>query len=392
MAEKGKITIYDTRTGTSLLVSEQEAARYLQTGNYTRETPQERSRGEGVTRAMLRSNVIRELEAQMRASGYSPQSTEEVNALADQVLQSGNFGTPSNDEIPTVIQNNLPLITGFAQSYATRKTNEGVQRQIQDLINPQGTVTQEHKNTAASIISSVYGRNETQDEVDFFAKELAKGESPYELRQFLMTTPEYQANAAKAERERVRQESAAARDELGKALGVQRDEAFKRALPEILSAYMRSGRLGSSGVDQAIAKANQDLQRESESFLANAAYEDAVRSQGYRREDFVGNRANAFDQYLRQSDPARQRAIGLQGTADSLRFGSPFQQLQAGQGYASDRISRSRELDDYYRQQSDFFRALDNQRKGSREAALYGLLGSGISAGIQGATYAYAKK
>ncbi len=229
---------------------------------------------------------------------------------------------------------------------------------------------------AARIIKTTLGRDASPDELDFYAGKLAEGEKPYELAQFLQQSPEFQESKAAKENERVKAESDAARGALDQQLLKSEEETFKRSLPTILSSYMKSGRINSSGVDSAIAKERADLASKRQDYIAGLGYQDAVRAQGYNRENFVGGQNQAFQKYLRDSEPYSQRTSAL----TQLGYTLPFQQAQ-------DRVGRSREVEDYYRQMNDYNRYLSDSRKQSREAAMYGLAGNVIGAGVSAATY-----
>jgi len=224
------------------------------------------------------------------------------------------------------------------------------------MINPQ--VNNENTQAAARVIQETLGRPATQDELAFFSKEIAKGESPYELAQFLQQSPEYIEAKAKKDREAINQELLAGEEEV-----------FARAQPQIISSFMKAGRLNSSGLQSALANARAELARERQSMLT-----------GYAREDVVGARNQAFQNYLRQSDPRQQ----AQSWLTQSRVQAPFQQLDAYR-------SRGYELDNYYRQQSDFNRALGMQQKANREAGMWGLAGNVLGAGAQGAMYGWMK-
>jgi hypothetical protein len=247
--------------------------------------------------------------------------------------------------------------------------------QIEQVKNP--PVTEEQKADYGSdierLVQSELGRAATPDEIDFYGKQMAQGESAFELAQFLRTTPEYQKIQSDKENARVTEESKGAREALDAELLKSEEDTFKRALPQIMSSFLNAGRINSSGINSAIARARGDLAKERQSFLANAAYDSSIRQGGYNREDFVNRNRSAFDQYLRQSEPAYQSRLGF----DQFATARPFTT-------ADDRLSRSRELDDYYRQQSDFNRYLDQQKNAQRQAGLYGLYGDALGGLLSG--------
>lgn len=250
----------------------------------------------------------------------------------------------------------------------------------EQLINPPVTGEQQtqFQQTANEVVRSVLGRDADQYELEFYSGLLAQGEKPYELQQFVKNTPEYQDAQSTKENERVKAESAQARESLNQELLRSEEEAFKRAQPQIIAQFMRAGRLNSTGLDAAIARERAKMASERQSFLGNAAYEDAIRAQGYKREDFVGAQGKAFEQFLRSSAPTYERQADL----TKMSYARPFQ-------LADDIRTRGREVEDYYRQQNDFFRALEDNRRAQREAALYGLGGNLASGAL---TYAALRK
>jgi hypothetical protein len=299
---------------------------------------------------------------------------EEAAQLRDKFYDPNRLGEITDD-----------LRAGL-ETYVTQRQQGKVKEDIDRAVNP-GKYLDETKKAenlgTAQRLAQQFGQDDP-DLVQFLSDRIAEGESAFELSQFLQTTPQYLKKQSDAENARVKEESAAARQALDQELLKSQQEVFERAQPSIISSYMRAGRLNSSGVNSALAKAQQDLERERQGFLANAAYNDSIRAQGYKREDFVGNNAQAFNQYLRQNEPAYQQRFNLQGVSNNLNYQQPFNNLNRYYSLNDQARARQYELEDYDRQQSDFNRYLSDSRKQSREAALYGLLGAGISGGIQG--------
>lgn len=223
------------------------------------------------------------------------------------------------------------------------------------------------------VYQSTLGRDATPDEISYFAKHLATGETPYELQQVLKNSPEYQQAQATLQENKYKTEAAAAREQLNTDLLRQQQEAFAKATPDIIASFQRAGRLGSSGLDAALAKAQRDLESQRQAQIANLAYQDAVRGSGYNREDFLNSQKSAFDQYIRNSQPSYNTALDLA----KLSYTTP---LNAGTDY----LNRYREKADYAQQQSDYNRYLSEQRKAQRESDLYGLFGNILGAGIKG--------
>lgn len=200
--------------------------------------------------------------------------------------------------------------------------------------------------SARDIIGSVYGREVSDDEAQYFAKELARGKSRYELQQELMSLPEYQRTEAEKDRLALNAE-----------LQGQQAEVFKRASPNIISAFMRAGRLNSSGLNSALAQAQADLDKERQSSLAQVG-----------TQDIRDIRANAFSQFQQMNQPYQQ-ARNLFSTAGSY---------QTGMGLMNQSIARQREIEDYNRQQSDYMRYLQMANKGDMFS---NLLGAGLDIG-----------
>jgi hypothetical protein len=272
----------------------------------------------------------------------------------------------------------------------TRKQTETEKKQKEEIdraMNPEKYAKPEelagYNKTASEQIKSILGRDATPEETQYFAGELAGGMKPYELQGLLRMTPEFQKTQAESERKAMAEESSAAQTELGNKMQGFSDEAFKRALPEIMGQYMRSGRLNSSGIDSAIARAKADLTAKQQEFLANTAYQTAQQQAGYRREDFTTGAANAYNQYLRQSEPAYQQQFNLQNAGNYATYQSPWDQLRYQQGALQGRTERDYQVSDYARQQSDYNNYLNQQKKSDRTNAIYGLAGNFLGTAAQ---------
>lgn len=248
------------------------------------------------------------------------------------------------------------------------------QAKIDAVMNP--SISDGNRASAAGIIKQMYGRDASQDEIDYFAKELAAGTSAYELGQFLTQTPEYQTKIAEAERQRVATEAKALQDELRTSLAQQNDIAFQKAIPNILSSYMKAGKLNSSGVDSAVAQAKAQLQQQQEQYLAGLQYENAIRQQGYGREDFLNANRLGY-QNQQETNAANQRQQqALLGYSNYAQYQSPWDSMNRQYALSDARTQRANELQDYYMQQADYNSQMSAQRRAQREAALYGLGGS----------------
>lgn len=246
-------------------------------------------------------------------------------------------------------------------------------------------ITGQQRETAGRLIQEGLGRAASQDEIEFFGAQLAAGESPYEVSQFLVTTPEYQRIQSEKENARVKAEELEARTALDTALQKSQQAVFKTTGENIQAQYQRAGQVNSSGLSNALVQAQKDLDEKRQGFLANAGYDAAIRAQGYGREDFVNQQATAFGQYLRQNEPAYQQRFNVQDAQNRMNFDYPFQQLAQGNAYSADRVNRLREIQDYERQGSDYYTALSNyNNQNGKNAQLQGAFGgaqAGASAG-----------
>lgn len=312
-----------------------------------------------------------------QAYGISDFTLDDANKLRDQTYKLTASGT-IQDAAKIALDRRL-----------SEQTTSKLQEQIDRQMNPGKYLTPEQKAqnqaTATRLLQTTFGADYNDpDMADFLSQRLAEGESAFEVSQFLQSTPQYMKRQSEIENKRVADESLAAREALSQELLKGEEEAYKRATPQIIASFMRAGRLGSSGLESVLAKSRADLERERQGFLANAAYQDAIRGQGYRREDFVGANAQAFNQYLRQNEPAYQQRFALQGIGNQLAYQQPFANLQRSYALADEGRQRQYALEDYSRQQSDYNRYLSDQRRYERQNLPYQLLGSAIGAGLQG--------
>ena len=201
---------------------------------------------------------------------------------------------------------------------AYAKARDFIQPNLYNLkTNP--AVAPDQTSVAANTLKTVLGRDATPDEAAYFAKELAQGKTAYELQQELMSLPEYQRIQAGKDREA-----------LGAELLGQQQQAFEKATPSIISSFMKSGRLGSSGLNSALAKAQQELEQQRQGYLGQVGYADVsgIRNQAY----------NAFQNY---NAPFQQTYNPANIFGQQMTFGQ--QNLQ-----------RQQQIDDYTRQQNDY--------------------------------------
>lgn len=309
-------------------------------------------------------------EALQSDPNFDPEDTQSLSAFA-QDLEKRGLDNTKRDKI------------------ASLATGQGINNQIDKAVNPGKYLSAEKvaENTAIAqrLLKTTFGDGyEDPDFQQFLTDRLAEGESAFEVSQFLQTTPQYMEKKSLAENERVKTESAAARESLNQELLRSQQEVFARAQPSIISSYMRAGRLNSSGLQSALAQAQADLEKERQGFLANAGYNDAIRAQGYGREDFVANNAQAFNSYLRQNEPAYQQRFAVNQAQNFANYQQPYNNLNRQYQLSDEARQRQYQIEDYDRQQSDYNRYMSQANKQSRESALYGLLGSAIGGGIQG--------
>lgn len=330
------------------------------------------------------AEVSRKIQSTAKASGLTL-SPQEANQLRDQYMPA--TGSSSDTEINEAL--NLAL-----SDIGNRKTEGLVKSLTGEAGGTTAPVANEQDNARArAIIEQAYGRQATDNEVNYIAKEMLGGMDPYEVEQFLQTTQEYMKRQASIENERVKQEEQAARGELDKQLQASGQEVFARATPQIISQYQKAGRIGSSGLTNALAKAQADIDKERQLYLANAGYDAAIRREGYGRENFVNTNAQAFNQYLRQSEPGYQQQFNLQNIGNQLRYQQPFAALERQYTIQDRRTERGYGMEDYNLQKNDWREALSAQTKNNREAALWQLGGQVLGSAAQaGAMYYGAKR
>ena len=259
-------------------------------------------------------------------------------------------------------------LSAMYDSLISGNTKVGVDRQIDEFLNPKKYQKPE-KNTADltkvnQLIADAFGADFSDpDFAEFLSTQAANGVTPYELTQMIQQDPRYLKKQQDAEKATMTAEATAARDALSQSLVGQEDAAFDRTKSSIMGSFMGAGRLNSSGLDAALARARENLQRDRQAFLGNIAYDDSVRQQGYKRDDFMGRQQQGYQNFLRQNEPMYQQRFNVQDTSNYAKFKRPY------------------EMEDYNLQRNDYFSGLDRQRKMQREAAIYGLAGNVLGAG-----------
>lgn len=266
-------------------------------------------------------------------------------------------------------------VAGDANSANTfdQRANSALQRMYVDQkTNPTVTPQQQadHQSSVDYLFQSTLGRTPSQIESDYFAKQIAQGVSPYELQNLLQNTPEYQKIQADAQQKQLQAQAQAAQDALGQSLQQQTQQAFNLAAPNIIGSYMRSGRLNSSGLNSAMAQAMQQLQSQAQGFLGQVGYQQAVAQQGYNQQNFLNQQNQAFQNYLRQSQPTTNNQLAL----GQAQLGVPTSNINA-------LTETQNQLNAYNMQQNSFNNYLQMQRSMANQAARYGLYGSLLGAG-----------
>ncbi len=212
-------------------------------------------------------------------------------------------------------------------------------------LNP--TAGNDHIAQAGNAIKTVLGRDATADEAAYFAKELAQGKSAYELQQELMSLPEYQ-----------KMQSAKDREMLGQELLGQQQLAFQKATPTIISQFMKAGRIGSSGLDAALANAQKELEQQRQGYLGQVGYQDLSSIRG-----------NAYQNYNNSTNQFKD----IFGTVG---------QTSTNYNLLGNALKRMNEQSDYARQQNDYMNYLNMQNKSNEKAAQYQMYGQIGAAGL----------
>lgn len=212
-------------------------------------------------------------------------------------------------------------------------------------LNP--VVTADYTKQAGDSISAVLGRAATADEAAYFAKELAQGKTAYELQQELMSLPEYQKTQAAKDRE-----------VLGQELLAQQQLAFQKATPTIISQFMKAGRIGSSGLDAALANAQKELEQQRQGYLGQVGYQDLSSIRG-----------NAYQNY----NNATNQFKDIFGTVG---------QTSTNYNLLGNAIKRMNEQSDYAKQQNDYMNYLNMQNRSNERAARYQMYGQIAGGGL----------
>lgn len=280
------------------------------------------------------------------------------NALSEEAQKYANaLGvnvTP--DQIAQIVKSVRPTGWKNETNLSQADIDNAIQKSIEFLLpavtnykfNP--NVSADHTANASRVIQEVFGRTPSQDEAAYFAKELAQGKTPYELGQELQSLPEYQKVQAAKDRE-----------SLGNELLQQQQLAFQKAQPAIISQFMKAGRLNSSGLNSALAQAQQELEQQRQGFLGQVGYQDVsnIRNNAY----------NAFQNYNQQF----------------RNVYNPGNVAQTSLNQLAGALARQREIDDYNRQQNDYLNYLNMTKPKKNTGQLIGMgIGTGIGLAASG--------
>jgi hypothetical protein len=307
-------------------------------------------------------NFSSQIVSEAKAAGLDNFTAADADKLRD--------STYTNAMDPYEHDNFMSLIRPQLERLSVKQVQQGIN-------NP--TITTDQQSTVDRLMQQTLGRAATDDEKNYFAKQLANGESPYELQQVLQQSPEYLQRQSDLQAQKQTQEAQAARQSLNDELMKNEQTAFQQAIPDILSSYMKAGRLNSSGVDNAIAAQRAKLAQQRNDYLAQVGFQQAMQQAGYNRQDFVNNQAQAYQQFQQQQAPYQQQQLGLSQL--------PLQQFNRQLAGADQRQQREYDLADYQRQQNDFNNYLEKSKQASQQGAMWNLGGSILGAGVTGYTY-----
>jgi len=296
-----------------------------------------------------------DIQRRVQASGVSDFTIQDARNLRDQYYDPSQYNKDNSYQSDFSPQLNTGDLALAIENVGRTRYENQVQDQIDKYTNPD--VTDTSRQDVTSVFQDLFGRAPTQRELDHYSQDIARGVEgggidPLGLEEYLKTTSEYQTAQAAKDREAINQE-----------LLANEEDVFRKAQPQIIGSYMRAGRLNSSGLDSALSKARAELASERQNMLT-----------GYAREDVVGARNTAFQNYLRNSDPAYQQRFAIQGAGNYANFQQPYQDLARQYSLADQARARQYEVADYDRMQSDFMRYLDSTRGSRGGGALLGAL------------------
>ncbi len=203
--------------------------------------------------------------------------------------------------------------------------------------------------TVNDLFKSNLGREASTDEQKHFATQMAQGVDAYTINQFLQALPE-----------NVKKQDEAFRSDLNKTLQTQDSQYYQEQIAPALQAMAtKQGRsLDSSGVNNSLALAAQQQNRQRESYLANITAQQYGNSQNLAQQNYqqaYGNYQNTQDYYT-----------------------------NTNRDMFNSNMNRMNSLSDYNIQKQAYDQYL--QRYGKRSSGIGGMVGGGIGA-VAGAYY-----
>lgn len=165
--------------------------------------------------------------------------------------------------------------------------------------------------TVNDMFKASLGRDATTDEQQHFATQMAQGVDAYTINQFLQTLPE-----------NVKKQDEAFRTNLNNTLQTQDSQYYQEQIAPALQAMAtKQGRsLDSSGVNNSLALAAQQQNRQRESYLANITSQQYGNSQNLAQQNYqqtYGNYQNTQDyNNLRNTNLLDQQMGRLNGLSD----------------------------------------------------------------------------
>lgn len=208
----------------------------------------------------------------------------------------------------------------------------------------------EYSGKINEIYQDLLKRGASSDELDYFGQKLATGEiTPYEVREWIKQTGDYQT-----------QEDTKFRTSLADELAGYDQKAFDEQKQNILSSYMKSGKLNSTALDYAITDTLSKMATNRDQFLSSLS-----------ASQYQGNKAAARGDYE---------------TSLSRLFGKEDYNQQKNDTMLSDLLKRANEGVDYQREMSDLVNYMNAQPKQDTSPWNYvnaglGLLNTGANVG-----------
>lgn len=287
-----------------------------------------------------------------------------VNELAQQIGSRGlNPVTQKQD-----VQN---FITTAATSNALQKAQNP-----QNYLTPEQTST--NQTTAQRLVSSLFPSGDNTDLTSYVTKLLGQGQDPYTVSQFLQTTPQFMKQQSDQQAAQQNTQIQSAQQALNNTLQQSQQQVFEKATPNIISSFMRAGRLNSSGLQSALAQAQAQLDQQRQSQLATAGYAQAATQQGYNQQNFLNQQAQAYQNYAYQNAPSYNQQFNLQNASNAVNYQQPFNQQNYLNQLNTMGVQQQYALQNYNLQQSDYERYLQQARQYQNQNILPSLAGSAL--------------